>query len=153
MARRAGFELVQPIAFDAPLRGAEAVVAAGLAAFGAAVGDLAEGVVGPSQWEPAAVDGPRLGPSAAWFAVAFEQTRGGSPAEYPAAQAFATGLLLAECVRRAGSLEPEALLTTARALETATLYGGFRLDPETGRQVAHRVHLVEWRSGRKELVG
>lgn len=130
-----------------------AVVAAGLAAFGAEVGDLAQGVVGPSQWEPAAIDRPRLGPSAAWFAATVERTRGGSPAEYPAAQAFATGLVLAECVQRAGSLEPEALLTAARALETATLYGGFRLDPETGRQVAHRVHLVEWRSGRKELVG
>lgn len=125
-----------------------AVVAAGLDAFHAELGQLAEGVIGPSQWEPGLEPTPRSGPDAAWFCAAFEATFGRRP-DYPAAQAFALGVILVECVRRAGSLDDAALLRAAHALETTTFYGGFRLDPATGRQVGHRVHLIQWRAGRK----
>ena len=41
---------------------------------------------------------------------------------------------------------------TVPTLQTTTLYGAFRLDPVRLRQTGHRVHLVEWRQGRKELL-
>lgn len=129
-----------------------AVVAAGLSAFQAEVGDLAEGVIGPSQWEPDASDPPTIGPDSAWFCQAFRRMFQETP-EYPAAQAFALGIVLAECLRRAGHAEDGALFRAAQALDARTLYGGFQLDPATGRQVAHRIRLVQWQAGRKVVIG
>jgi branched-chain amino acid transport system substrate-binding protein len=135
-----------------PERTVLALVAAGLAAFGDELGPLAEGIIGPSQWEPAADEAPLLGPDSDSFAGAFEEAFH-RPPEYPAAQAFAIGLILMECRRRCGgSLDDAALLGAARALETTTFYGGFRLDPWTGRQVGHGIRLVRWQDGRKRVV-
>jgi branched-chain amino acid transport system substrate-binding protein len=136
-----------------PARTVLALVGAGLAAFGDELGALAEGIVGPSQWEPTVGEVPGTGPDSRWFAGAFEGAFQRTP-EYLAAQAFAIGLILTECRRRCGgSLEDGRLLEAAYALETTTFYGGFRLDPVTGRQVGHRVRLVEWRDGRKRVIG
>jgi hypothetical protein len=33
------------------------------------------------------------------------------------------------------------------ALDTATLFGGFRIDPVTGAQVKHQAVLVRWMPG------
>ncbi len=135
-----------------PARTVLALVAAGLGAFGDELGALAEGIIGPSQWEPAAGDAPLLGPDSDSFIGAFEEAVR-RPPEYPAAQAFAIGLILMECRRRGGgSFDDAALLGAARALETTTFYGGFRLDPWTGRQVGHRIRLVRWQDGRKRIV-
>jgi branched-chain amino acid transport system substrate-binding protein len=129
------------------------LVGAGLSAFGDEMGDLAEGIIGPSQWEPMAGEAPLTGPESTWFAGALEGAFQRT-AEYPAAQAFAMGLILGECRRCcAGSLDDRVLLGAARALETTTFYGGFRLDPLTGRQVGHRIRLVQWRDGRKRVIG
>jgi hypothetical protein len=49
-------------------------------------------------------------------------------------------------------LADEPLLRVAHALETTTLYGGFRLDRLTARQIGHRVLLVQWRGGRKVVI-
>jgi branched-chain amino acid transport system substrate-binding protein len=136
-----------------PARTVLALVGAGLAAFGDELGALAEGIVGPSQWEPTAGEVPLTGPNSRWFAGAFEDAFQRAP-EYPAAQAFAIGLIVTECRRRCGgSLEDGLLIAAAHALETTTFYGGFRLDPVTARQVGHRVRLVEWRDGRKRVIG
>jgi branched-chain amino acid transport system substrate-binding protein len=135
-----------------PERTLLALVAAGLAAFGDELGALAEGIIGPSQWEPAAGDTPLLGPDSDSFMGAFEEAFHRLP-EYPAAQAFAIGLILMEARRRCGgSLDDAGLLGAARALETTTFYGGFRLDPWTGRQVGHRIRLVRWQDGRKRVI-
>jgi ABC-type branched-subunit amino acid transport system substrate-binding protein len=135
-----------------PAKAALALVGAGLAAFGDEMGGLAEGILGPSQWEPTAGEAPLVGPDSAWFVDAFERAFHRTP-EYPAAQAFAVGVIVAECRRRAGSLASAALLGAAHALETTTFYGGFRLDSSTGRQVGHGVRLVQWRDGRKHVIG
>jgi branched-chain amino acid transport system substrate-binding protein len=129
-----------------------ALVGAGLAEFGGEMGDLAEGIMGPSQWEPTAGEAPLTGPDSTWFTGAFEGVSQRTP-EYPAAQAFAIGVIFEECRRRcAGNLDDAALLDAARVLRTTTFYGGFRLDPVTGRQVGHRIRLVQWRDGEKRVV-
>jgi ABC-type branched-subunit amino acid transport system substrate-binding protein len=135
-------------------RTALALVGAGLSAFGEELGALAEGVIGPSQWEPTTTAVPRTGPDTRWFLTAFEDAFR-RPPEYPAAQAFAMGLIVTECQRQcAGRLDDDsALLDAARVLETTTFYGRFRLDPSTGRQVGHEVRLVQWRHGRKRVIG
>ncbi len=128
-----------------------AFVGAGLEVFHMELGDLADGVIGPSQWEPAVHDAPLAGPDSKWFCSEFQRAFR-QPPGYPAAQAFAVGVLVMECLRRAESLEDALLLRAAHALETTTLYGRFRLDPLTSRQIGHRVHLVQWRDGRRVLI-
>jgi len=128
--------------------GTVACVAAGAEAFHRELGVLAEGVIGPSQWEPHLYERPSIGPPSAWFGSEFQRVFQRDPG-YVAAQAYAMGLIVGECMRRADSLEDRALLAAARELDTTTLYGGFRLDPGTLRQVGHKILLVEWRDGRK----
>lgn len=131
-----------------PARTRLAAVAAGLAAFGRAAADAAEGVIGTSQWEPDDPAPPPLGPPAEVFVAEYRRAFG-EPPEYVAAQAYALGVVLAECVRRAQTVDDGALLAAARGLRTSTFFGAFALDPSTLRQVGHRVRLVEWRGGRK----
>ncbi len=128
-----------------------AYVGAGLEAFYRELGDLAEGVIGPSQWEPDVHHAPLAGPGEKWFCSEFERAFHQRPG-YPAAQAFAVGIVIIECLRRAGTLEDESLLRAAHSLDTTTLYGRFRLDPTTSRQIGHHVLLVQWRRGRKVVI-
>ncbi len=128
-----------------------AVVAAGLGAFHQEVGRLAEGVIGPSQWEPELKYDIIAGPDLAWFLSEY-RARFHQVPEYPAAQAFAAGVVFAECLGRAGSLEDDQLLAAAYALDVTTVFGRFRLDARTGRQIGHQALLIQWRKDRKEFI-
>ena len=128
--------------------GTVACVAAGVDAFHRELGVLVEGVIGPSQWEPHLYERPSIGPPSAWFCSEFQRVFQRDPG-YVAAQAYALGIIIGECIRRADSLEDRELLAAARRLDTAALYGRFRLDPGSLRQVGHEIVLVEWRDGRK----
>ena len=66
-------------------------------------------------------------------------------------QAFAAGVICARCLRD-GRTEDEAQLAAARRLECTTLYGSFRLDPETGLQAGHEVLIVQWQDGARRVV-
>jgi branched-chain amino acid transport system substrate-binding protein len=128
-----------------------AAVAAPMHAFGQDLQALAAGCIGPSQWEPGAEGLPDLGPSAATFVERFRHGFGQIP-DYPAAQAYAAGLILQRCVALTGTRLDADLRTTADVLECRTFYGDFRLDAETGVQVGHETVLVQWQGGEKRIV-
>jgi branched-chain amino acid transport system substrate-binding protein len=128
-----------------------AAVAAGVHAFYEELGDAAEGVIGPSQWEPEGHPGPIIGPDSEWFVRNFQKRFRKLP-EYTAAASFAVGLVFAECARRASSLDDEGLRAAATELDLNTFYGRFRLDSTTGRQIGHRVLLIQWRQGRRVIL-
>lgn len=128
-----------------------AAVAAGVGAFGEMVGEAAEGVVGSSQWEPSGGGSPGGAQEALRFAADYRAAFGEEP-DYPAAQAYAAGVVAGACVARAGSLEDDALRAAAAELDLVTSFGRFRIDPGTGRQVGHRPLLVQWRQGRKLIL-
>ncbi len=118
-------------------------VGAGIHEFRARLGPLAEGVLAPVQWvnrdHPADV-----GPTAATFARRFEDRTGGI-ADYPAAQAAATGWLAAEATRRAlGAHE-------VQRWHTSTLLGAFALD-SSWRQVGYTPTMVHWDHGRLDTI-
>jgi branched-chain amino acid transport system substrate-binding protein len=126
-------------------------IAAGVARFGADLGDAAEGIVGPSQWEPDAEIIAQIGPSAREFARRMSAV--GAPAcDYPAAQAYAAGLLTLTALRACGSLDQAQLRSAFSDLRTTTLFGDFAIDPVNGRQVGHKMLLVQWHRGRKVLI-
>ncbi len=131
---------------------AVAAIAAGVNVFSTELGPIAEGVLGPSQWEPSIANDPNIiGPTSAWFVDTFEQ-KFNQPPNYIAAGSFATGLVLMECIRRAATLDDEALRNAAGDLNLNTFYGQFRIDSRTGVQTGHRALLVRWERGHKVVL-
>jgi branched-chain amino acid transport system substrate-binding protein len=131
---------------------ASAFVGAGVDEVLAGLGDRREGLLGPAQWlAPAAPFEPEEGPDAAWFTAAYRQATGHEP-PYPAVAAFAAGILSTRCLRDTGDPDDAALLEAARRLDTTTLYGRFRLDPDTGLQVGHEVLTVQWQDSSRRVV-
>lgn len=130
---------------------AVAAVAAGLNAFSGELAQIADGVLGPSQWEPGTTFPNIIGPTSDWFLDSFRKQCGNSP-DYVAAGCFASGLLLSECIRRAASLDDEQLRRAAPELDCHTLYGRFRINPRSGMQTGHRVLLIRWYGGHKVVL-
>lgn len=130
---------------------AAAFIGAGEETVLAELGDQREGLVGPAQWVPQAGPEPDEGPGASWFVRRFTR-EAGHPPSYPAAQAFAAGILAARALREAGEAGDDALRAAAANLSCTTLYGSFRIDPGTGLQDGHEVVVVQWQHGRREVV-
>jgi branched-chain amino acid transport system substrate-binding protein len=130
---------------------AAAFVGAGVEEVLAPLGAAREGLLGPCQWLAEAAPTPEEGPDAAWFGRAFRAATGDAP-PYPAAAAFAAGVLCARGLREAGTAADAALLASAARLELDTLFGAFRLDPRTGLQVGQRVLVVQWQQGSRRVV-
>jgi branched-chain amino acid transport system substrate-binding protein len=133
---------------DLPVLGC---VAAGVRRFGAALGEHAAGIVGPSQWEETAIIHPEIGPSPSEFAQRMRAAGFDAP-DYPSAQAYAAGLLTAVAIKEAGSLDGEKIRAAFSDLRTSTLFGDFSIDRVTGRQIGHMMLLVQWHGGSKVII-
>jgi hypothetical protein len=120
-------------------------VAAGVREFAGEVDDP-EGIYGAGQWFPGSATRPELGPPEDAFLAAYA-TVTEQPAGYPGVQAAAAAVVAAHCARQARSTARGQLWAQAAALDTATLFGGFRINPVTGAQVKHEAALVRWTSG------
>ncbi len=129
---------------------AASMVSAGVAEVLAGLGDRREGLLGPAQWLSSTAPQPDEGPSAGDF-VASYYARTGHPPPYPAAQAFAAGVIAMRCLREASTAADSQLREVAQNLTCTTLFGGFRLDP-SGTQVGHRVLTVQWQDGSRVVV-
>jgi len=126
-------------------------VAAGVNRFGLDLGRDAEGIVGPAQWDPAIEVRPALGPSAEEFVARFRLSNGSEP-DYPAAQAYAAGLLTMAAIRAADFLEAARIRAAFSDLSTTTFFGDFAIEPRSGRQIGHKVLLLQWHGGHKIII-
>jgi hypothetical protein len=120
-------------------------VAAGVREFAGEVDDP-EGIYGVGQWFPGSATRAELGPPGDAFLAAYA-TVTDQPVDYPGVQAAAAAVVAAHCARQARSTARGQLWGQAAALDTATLFGGFRINPVTGAQVKHEAALVRWTSG------
>jgi len=127
-------------------------VAAGVEDFGRELGDLAEGVVGPSQWEAQARITPELGPSPEEFEKRFAAEYPRIACDYPAAQAYAAAIVAKAAIEISGALDQMKLREAFSDMKTSTLFGDFQIDRVTGRQIAHQILLVQWHGGRKVII-
>jgi branched-chain amino acid transport system substrate-binding protein len=130
---------------------AVAAVSAGTASFGCELGQMSDGVIGPSQWESDMNFPSIVGPSSDWFVRAFQKEFGTTP-DYVAAGAFAAGLILSQCIRRAVYLDNNKHRDVASHLDINTFYDRFRIDPQTGKQEGHRNLLVQWKNRHKSVL-
>jgi branched-chain amino acid transport system substrate-binding protein len=126
-------------------------VGAGVEEVLAELGRGREGLLGPAQWLAEAAPRPDEGPPAAEFAAAYRRQTGSEP-PYPAAQAFAAGVIATRCLREAGTADDDDLLAAACGVEVTTMFARFRLDPQTRRQVGHQVLTVQWQDGARRVV-
>jgi hypothetical protein len=118
-------------------------VAAGVQEFVSEI-EQPEGIYGVGQWFPGAVaNSPEIGPSETTFLTAYA-ARTKMQIDYPGVQAVAGAALAVHCARRADTTVPPRLWAEAAALDTETLFGGFKIDPATGAQVKHEAVLVRW---------
>ena len=107
--------------------------------------------VGPSQWEPTMVPEPEYGPSSEEVLTRL-LARHPEGVDYPMAQAYVGGLVAQRCIESAGTLDQYALRQVASTLDFTTFYGRYRIEPRTGRQLGHRMPVVQWQDGRKVVV-
>jgi branched-chain amino acid transport system substrate-binding protein len=126
-------------------------VAAGVSSFCLDLGSSAEGIVGPAQWDPLIEVRQTLGPSAQEFVMRFQALNGNDP-DYPAAQAYAAGLLAMAAIRAADSLDSERVRAAFSDLHTTTFFGDFSIEPGSGRQIGHKMLLIQWHAGRKVII-
>lgn len=129
-----------------------ACVAAGVEKFRIDLGEDAEGIVGPSQWEEQVRIDPEIGPAPREFVRRMRVQAPELGCDYPAAQAFAAGILTKAAIGAAGSLEQPKIREAFSDLRTSTFFGDFSIDRVTGRQLGHRVLLVQWHAAAKVVI-
>ena len=136
------------------------IAAATLPAFGEELGELAEGVMGPSHWEygvtfsaeGAAAEGyDWIGPSQDEFVDLFKAAAGNVTPDYHAAEAAAAVLALVKGIESAGSMESDAVRQALNDLTFMSFYGSWDIDP-TGKQVGHSMVDVQWQGGERRIV-
>lgn len=111
------------------------------------LGDLAEGALSTSLWEPLNSDDF---PGASDFAERFRARYGVEPS-YQAATAFAAGQILAEAITVAGGFERDKINKALSQLDTYSIQGRFAVD-HSGMQIKRIEMIIQWQKGRKEIV-
>jgi branched-chain amino acid transport system substrate-binding protein len=133
------------------LAGVVGLIVTPLTLFRDTFGSTATHFVGPSQWEPGMVTEPEYGPSSQEILTRL-MARHPEGVDYPMAQAYAGGLVAQRCIEIAGTLDQYALRQVVSTLDFTTFYGRYRIDPLTGRQLGHRMPVIQWQGGRKVVV-
>ena len=114
------------------------------------LGASVNGVLGPTQWEPAmAYEGSYFG-SAADYADYYESLWGERPV-YQAASSTAAALALHLAIEAAGSLDTDGVRKALRELDVETFYGPIRFD-DRGVNVAKAMGTVQVQDGQIVVV-
>ena len=110
-------------------------------------GAFADGVFGPSQWEP---DARLPFPGTVEFIHNFKKFTGKMP-DYHACSAFSACQILEKAVKQIKSLDQDKIRDFIMALDTVTVMGRFKVD-HTGLQIGHNPIVIQWQHGKKEIV-
>ena len=122
------------------------VGAAGLDEFWMDVGHSGNLIVGPSQWESSMILDINHGPTL--DEVKHHIAEDGVP-DYVFMQAYGMGLIIEYCISACKTLNEQVLRQFAETADIETVFGRFKIDPQTGAQVGHRMVLVQWNNGKK----
>lgn len=137
------------------------IAAATLPAFGEALGDLAQGVMGPSHWEygvtfskeGAEKEGLEwIGPSQDEFVELFKKAAGKDLIpDYHAAESAAAVLALVKGIEKAGTLDADKVRQALGDLKFTSFYGNWDID-DTGKQIGHSMVDVQWQGMDRVIV-
>jgi len=122
------------------------------------IGDAAQFIVGPSQWEipvkyneatAKALNIPFYGIASDAFTSAY-QAMFNAPPSYHSAGGYAAGLVLQKALEDAGSTDPAKVKAAMDKLDLMTFFGHikFSTDAKThGKQIAHDMVYIQWQKG------
>jgi branched-chain amino acid transport system substrate-binding protein len=127
--------------------------------FHSTLGSAAEFVYGTSQWEPELVTLRAGGlipiarqyPGAREFVEAHNKEFPGADLSYHSAAGYSGCQILLNAIQTAGSLDREKIREAMLKLNTATVFGAYKVD-EGGFQLAHKALLFQWQDGKKAIV-
>jgi len=147
---------------DIDVKALSLVASATLPAFGEALGEMAEGVMGPSHWEygvtysseGAEVAGlDWIGPSQDEFVALFQEALGKPEMipDYHAAEAGAAILALVKAVEMADSVDSDEVRAALGDRGFMSFYGIWDVD-ETGLQVGHSMVDMQWQGGERVII-
>ena len=137
------------------------IVAPAVPDFKKQLGDAANGVIYPAQWEIGVKYSPEaarklgvewFGPTNEEFIGLYKEVSGGETPDYHAAEAAASVLYLVKAIETAGSLDSDAVRAAFNKIDIMTFFGRLKIDPDTGLQVAHEMVLVQWQNGEKKII-
>ncbi|UCF88881.1 MAG: amino acid ABC transporter substrate-binding protein [bacterium] len=137
------------------------IAAATLPAFGEALGDKAEGVMGPSHWEYGVTYSEAgakklgitwIGPSQDEYVALFKKAVGKDMLpDYHAAEASAALLSLVLAIEKVDSLDSDKVRAALGDLTFMSFYGGWDVD-DTGKQIGHSMVDVQWQKGERVII-
>jgi branched-chain amino acid transport system substrate-binding protein len=146
---------------DINVKALSLIAAATLPAFYKALGDKAEGVMGPSHWEygvkfsaaEAKKEGKTwIGPSQDEFVKLFKKALGKDIIpDYHAAEAGAAVLAYVLGVEKAGTVDPAKVRKALGDLKFMSFYGGWAINAD-GMQVGHSMVDVQWQNAKRIIV-
>ena len=113
--------------------------------FVAEVGDSANYIIGPTQWEASMSWEDEYFGTAAEFAERYEKMWG-EPPTYQAAESTATALALQLAIEAAGTTDMDAVRQALYDLDVVTFYGPINFD-ETGKNVGKPMGTIQIQDG------
>ncbi len=119
------------------------------------IGNAAQYVIGPSQWEPQVTYSADTAKAAnlPWYGISVKdfvseyQAKFNEAPSYHSAGGYAAGLILQKAIEDAGSSDPAQLKPALDKLDLLTFYGHvkFSTDAKThGKQVGHEMVYIQW---------
>lgn len=113
--------------------------------FASEIGDAANYIIGPTQWEASMSWSDEWFGTAAEFAARYE-AMWGEPPTYQAAESTATALALMVAIENAGSLDMDAIRQALFDLDIVTFYGPINFD-DTGKNAGKPMGAVQIQNG------
>ena len=124
------------------------------------LGDAANGVMAPAQWEIGVKYSPEAasqlgiewyGPTNEEYVQMYREMFGETP-DYHAVEASAAIFFAVKAIEKAGSLDSDAIRAAANQVDIMTCFGRIRIDPQTGLQIAHQMVVIQWQNGEKKII-
>ncbi|MCW4042243.1 MAG: amino acid ABC transporter substrate-binding protein [Candidatus Bathyarchaeota archaeon] len=116
------------------------------------LGKYAEGSVTCTQWEKGMIYQQDYGPSHDEFIDLYQKDYGDIP-DYVVATGYQQGLVIQRAMELCDDpLNSDAMRKVAGEMEMTTFYGKYKVDPVTGWQTGHKMGVVQWQNGQKEVV-
>lgn len=137
------------------------LVAPTLPGFYKALGTMAESFMAPGQWGIGAKYSPQsakslglpyFGPTQQVFMDYFLRESNGVNPDYHGAEAAAAFLAYVYAIEKANSLNPDDVRETMNKLHFMTFFGEWKIDPETGKQVAHDMVVLQWQGKKLQII-
>jgi branched-chain amino acid transport system substrate-binding protein len=111
------------------------------------LGPDAEYVFGTSEWEPTLQSLPGFEE----FYHRYMAKYGEEPAEDDAT-GFAVAQILQHAIELAGCLDDEKINEVLHTMEFTTVFGTYKVDPNTGRQIGKELFVIQIQNGKREIV-